>query len=300
MSFELTYYPCGVCGSKQYELLYIIKNFNLVQCNNCRFVYVNPRIKNNELYKIYSEHYFSNQSEGYGYRNYELTSHLRIKTFQKWMKNIDPYLPPSKGLVLDIGCAAGHFLDLMRNRGWEVEAIELDKQMAEKVRAKNILVSEQPFEEFISNKKYNLITMFDVIEHIPDLKTTFKKLHDLLDDNGVIALITPNFGSTQRKLFGKRWFQFKPYEHIQYFTPQTLAKVIEPYGLKLIHTSASGQYADTGFLLDRLDRYNFKFMKMAATFATTALGLKNKYWYMDTGSLFAVLKKQIPSKKIDV
>ena len=292
MNFELTYYPCSVCGSEQYTLLYKVKGFDIVQCKKCEFVYVNPRIKNSDLYKIYSENYFSNQSEGYGYRDYELTSHLRIKTFEKWIEGIEPYLTKSKGPILDIGCAAGHFLELMRDKGWEVEAIELDTKMVEKIKAKNIKVSERPFEEFTSTKKYKLITMFDVLEHIPDLKTTFKKLHELLDDDGIVALITPDFSSTQRKLFGKKWFQYKPHEHIQYFSPATLAKAIEPYGLTLVHSSPSGQYADTGFLLDRLDRYNFKFMKTIATVFANLFGLKNKYWYLDTGSLFAVIKKK--------
>lgn len=292
MKFELTYYPCSVCGSQQYKLLYKVKGFDIVQCKDCDFVFVNPRIKNSDLYKIYSENYFTNTGEGYGYQDYELTSHLRLKTFQKWIDGIEPYLAKDKGPVLDIGCAAGHFLELMREKGWDVEAIELDKKMIEKVKAKNIKVFERPFEEFNSGKKYKLITMFDVLEHIPDLKTTFKKLHELLDDDGIIALITPDFSSTQRKLFGKKWFQYKPQEHIQYFSPGTLAKAIEPYGLILVHSSPSGQYADTGFLLDRLDRYNFKLMKTVATTAAALFGLKNKYWYLDTGSLFAVIKKK--------
>lgn len=292
MKFELTNYPCSVCGSEHTNLRYEVKGFRVVQCTSCKFVFINPRIKNNDLYKIYEDNYFSSQNDGYGYKNYELTTHLRVKTFQKWMQDILPFVSKSKGTVLDIGCASGTFLDLMREKGWEIEAIELDKAMVEKLKGKNIKVFERPFEEFSSDKKYKLITMFDVLEHIPDLKTTFKKIHELLDDDGVLALITPNFNSTQRKLFGKKWFQFKPQEHIQYFSPYTLAKAIEPYGLEIVHVSASGQYADTPFLLDRLNRYNFKLFKTIASAIANVFGLKNKYWYLDTGSLFAVIKKK--------
>ncbi len=292
MKAELKYFPCSVCGSEQYNLLYNVKGFDTVQCKKCEFVFVNPRVGNNDLYKMYSDNYFTNQNEGYGYQNYELTSHLRSKTFQKWIEGIEPYLSKGKGLILDIGCASGTFLELMREKGWDVEAIELDKQMVEKLKGKNIKVFEKPFEEFTSDKKYQLITMFDVLEHIPDLKTTFEKLHELLDKDGIVVLITPDFSSTQRKVFGKKWFQYKPQEHIQYFTPATLAKAIEPYGLTLVHTSPSGQYADTGFLFDRLNRYNFKFLKTMATAFVNVFRLKNKYWYLDTGSLFAVIRKK--------
>jgi 2-polyprenyl-3-methyl-5-hydroxy-6-metoxy-1,4-benzoquinol methylase len=241
---------------------------------------------------MYAENYFTSQSEGYGYKDYELTSHLRKKTFQKWIEGITPWLSPVKGAVLDIGCASGYFLELMREKGWEVEAIELDMNMLEKVKAKNIKVSGRPFEEFKSDKKYKLITMFDVLEHVPDLKTTFNKFYELLDEDGIVVLITPDFGSTQRKVFGKKWFQYKPQEHIQYFSSATLARAIAPSGLKLVHSSASGQYADTGFLLDRLNKYDFKFLKTLATGFAKLFGLKNKYWYLDTGSLFAIIKKK--------
>ena len=131
---KLKYYVCGVCSTDDPKLLYPIKGFNIVQCKNCCFVYVNPRIANEDLYKLYSNDYFTSTTENYGYRNYELTSLLRIKTFQKWIDGIEPYLTKTKGPVLDIGCAAGHFLELMREKGWDVEAIELDKKMIEKIK----------------------------------------------------------------------------------------------------------------------------------------------------------------------
>jgi len=292
LNLELKTYPCSVCGSAESRKLYDVKGFYIVQCAVCGFVFVNPRIPDSDLYKMYSDHYFTSASEGYGYKDYELTSNLRIKTFEKWISDIEPYLSKTRGAVLDVGCASGYFLELMRTGGWEVEAIELDKDMIAKVKEKNIPVSERPFEEFTSSKKYKLITMFDVLEHIPDLKSAFAKFHDLLDEDGIVALITPDFSSAQRKLFGKKWFQYKPQEHIQYFTPETLSRAIKPYGLQVIHTSASGQYADTGFLLDRLSRYNFKLLRLIAGAAAGLFGLKNKFWYLDTGSLFAVIKKK--------
>lgn len=287
---ELKHYDCAICGNNKNSPLYFINNFHIVECVNCKFVYVNPRLPNDALHQIYLNNYFSSDSESHGYKDYELTAQLRIATFKHWTNHIQLFV--NKGNVLDIGCASGYFLELMRDKGWQVEAIELDAKMIAKVKAKNIPVFEKPFEQFVSDKKYQLITLFDVLEHIPDLKTTFEKLNYLLADDGVVALITPNYASAQRKLFRKKWFQFKPKEHIHYFTPDTLKKAIVPYGLEVISITASGQYADTSFLLNRLDKYNFKLLKSVAVFLTSILKLKNKYWYMDTGSLFAIIKKK--------
>jgi 2-polyprenyl-3-methyl-5-hydroxy-6-metoxy-1,4-benzoquinol methylase len=288
-TFNLQSYPCSVCGSDRFSHKYTIKQFNIVQCSECSFVYVNPRIKTEELYKLYSSDYFNNTQ--FGYENYELNARLRIMTFEKWYSLIVPFLGKKQERALDIGCAAGDFIEVMMRNGWkDAEGIELDPTMIALLRKKNILVSTTPLEKIEMNGKYDLITLFDVIEHLPGLSEAFQKLHDILEPDGTIALITPDYSSAQRKLFGKRWFQFKPYEHIQYFTPTTLARALKPHGLKIVHHSASGQCADAEFLGSRLDRYNFK--RLAALFngMTGLFGLKNKAWYADTGSMFVIIK----------
>jgi 2-polyprenyl-3-methyl-5-hydroxy-6-metoxy-1,4-benzoquinol methylase len=289
IQFSFQSYPCSVCGSTQAEHKHTIQGFSITQCKECGFVYVNPRIKTEELYRLYANDYFNNTQ--FGYENYELNKRLRIQTFEKWYSLIIPFLGPERANALDIGCAAGDFIEVLQRNGWKgVEGIELDPGMIEKLRQKNIPVSSTPLEKIEPTKKYKLITLFDVVEHLPGLSEAFQKLHDILDAGGTIALITPDYSSTQRKIFGKRWFQFKPYEHIQYFTPATLARALKPHGLKIVHHSASGQCADAEFLGSRLERYHFK--RLAAVFNALikTLGLKNKSWYADTGSMFVIIK----------
>ena len=291
MAFEFTLqsYPCAVCGSTAFDKRYMIKGFHIVQCRDCSFVYVNPRIKTEELYRIYSSDYFNNTQ--FGYENYELNARLRVMTFEKWYSLIVPFLGPKKEKALDIGCAAGDFIEVLMRNGWkDLEGIELDTTMIDKLRKKNIAVSTTPIEKIEVKKKYDLITLFDVVEHLPGLSEAIQKLHDILEEDGIIALITPDYSSTQRKLFGKRWFQYKPYEHIQYFTPDTLARALKPHGLKIVHHSASGQCADAEFLGSRLERYNFKALASLFNGVVNLFGLKNKAWYADTGSMFVVIK----------
>lgn len=255
-------------------------------------VYVNPRIRNDELFSIYRNGYFNHGSES-GYENYELIAPLRIKTFKKWYDLCRPYLPANHSTALDIGCAAGYFLDLLKQEGWQhVEGIELDARMIEGLRQHSCTVSDCPLEQFTPSKRYHLITLFDVLEHLPDINNDFSKLSSMLDENGIIALVTPNFASFQRKLFGRRWFQFKPREHIYYFTPETLRLLAEKHGFIIVHLSPSGQFADFNFLHDRLAKYRFPLLANLFSIACIVLGLREKFWYVDTGSMFAVLKKK--------
>jgi 2-polyprenyl-3-methyl-5-hydroxy-6-metoxy-1,4-benzoquinol methylase len=298
-TINIASYPCPICRTTTTRPRYTVAGFSIVSCTSCGMVYVNPRIVTDDLFNIYRNEYFNRGRRGVesGYENYELTATLRIKTFNKWYADIKRFFPAAQANAqanaLDIGCAAGYFLELLKKDGWKnVEAIELDTGMLQGLRSRRHQVSDLPLEQFVPARRYGLITLFDVLEHLPELNHDFAKLSAMLDEKGIIALVTPDFGSFQRKLFGKRWFQFKPREHIYYFTEKTLKTLAARHGLSVVHLAASGQYADYAFLHDRLVNYRFTLLDRAFIAVCTLCGIKNRFWYMDTGSMFAVLRKK--------
>lgn len=282
-------YPCPVCTGGNTKHLYKIQGFNIVRCRSCTMVYVNPRLRNEEVYDIYRKNYFT--SGECGYENYELTDHLRNKTFQRWYHDIEPNLLLKTGIALDVGCASGNFLRLLSQKGWDVKGIELDQDMFENVKQQDHDVSNTPLEYYESSTKFQLITLFDVIEHLPYLNKDLKKLSGLLDNKGSIVLVTPNINSMQHRLFGKNWFQFKPKEHIYYFSSKTLEQVVKPYGLKIKYVSSCGQYADFSFLHNRLNRYGYTQMASLMKRCMGISGWKDKVWYAGTGSMLVILQK---------
>jgi 2-polyprenyl-3-methyl-5-hydroxy-6-metoxy-1,4-benzoquinol methylase len=288
MEFHKRDYPCGVCDKNSTKLLYDINHFKVVKCTNCGFVYVNPRIADEDLPRLYSSDYFRNKQ--FGYLDYESTAYLRKMNFERWYKDIKPFLQVEKGNVLDIGCASGYFLEILRNDGWNVQGIELDPSMISVLKEKNIPTYTKPIDTFESETKYDLITLFDVLEHIPDVHDTFKRLSRLLTPTGIIALITPDADSFQHKLFGKHWFQIKPQEHIHYFSAITLQKAVAPYNLTLQARIKVGQYADMNFILNRLKEYKYPFFYKMASLGVKLFGLKKACFYTDTGSIFAIIK----------
>jgi 2-polyprenyl-3-methyl-5-hydroxy-6-metoxy-1,4-benzoquinol methylase len=294
MSHTLSSYPCPVCAASSTEIRYRVGVFPIVACRSCGMVYVDPRVSNEDLFAIYRSGYFDRGGES-GYADYELIAPLRIKTFARWYGLCKRYLPEGHAAALDIGCAAGYFLDLLKEEGGRhVEGIELDPRMVAALRQRSYTISDVPLELFVPSKRYQLITLFDVLEHLPEIDSDFEKLSSMLDDTGIIALVTPNYASLQRKLFGRRWFQFKPREHIYYFTPRTLTRLAEKHGLTVVHCSPAGQFADFNFLYDRLAKYNLPFLKTFFSAACTLLRLRNKIWYTDSGSMFVVLRKISP------
>ena len=290
MEFELQHYSCSCCQQDNTKLLLEKAGFKIVRCNNCGFVYINPRVANDQLSEIYRHNYFHNKQ--YGYTSYEQEKRLRVKNFERWLKDAAPFIAQNKNIrALDIGCAAGYCLDVMKVKNWQPNGLELDQGLCQLLQSAGYNVQPQRLEQYQPGIKYDVITLFDVIEHIPSVDAAFIKLHELIEDDGIIVMVTPDHNSLQRKIFRKRWFQYKPVEHIQYFTKETLSVFAMRNGLKLIFHSSCGQYADTQFITGRLSYYKFSFFSKLAGMFFSVLGMKNRFFYTDTGSLYAIFKK---------
>lgn len=282
---------CPLCEGTASKPKHTIGSWTIVQCKACRFVYVNPRLERSALLKIYASNYFDNKEVGY--YHYTENKDLRKENFAKWVKDALPLFTAAQNTkALDVGCAAGYCLDVFRSLNWQPYGIELDKGLATALRQKGFEIYDSPLITLKTAERFNFISLFDVIEHFTDLPANMAMLHSLLEDDGVVVLVTPDYGSWQRKLFGRRWFQFKPVEHINYFTEQTLRQLAEQTGFRVIHHRASGQFCDLSFLENRLKKYGFAFLLPLFHFVTKILGLKGRHFYVDTASLYAVLQKK--------
>ena len=105
---------CPLCNKNDYRQKYRIDSWNIVKCNYCDFVYVNPRLQKKELLKIYTDNYFDNTDVGYFH--YKENKELRKKNFQKWIDDSVNFLGHDEDRnALDIGCAAGYCLEIFSN-----------------------------------------------------------------------------------------------------------------------------------------------------------------------------------------
>ena len=179
----------------------------------------------------------------------------------------------------------------LESKNWEAEGLELDEAMCIDLAATDHIVFRETLENFAGTHRYQVITLFDVIEHIPDIDVAFKQLNDLLEEGGIVVIVTPDYNSMQRKLLGKKWFQYKPIEHIQYFTKESITSFAGRNNFQLVHYSSCGQYSDANFLVNRLSYYRFAILSKVFNFFLKRLGLSNRFFYTDTGSMFAVFKK---------
>ena len=286
---------CPVCAKNKAKNKYVIGSWNVVLCDNCSFAYVNPRLEKKELYKLYESDYFDNQVVGY--YHYTEGKELRKRNFRKWVNDALPYVKAKQNVkALDIGCAAGYCLEVFQEQGWQPHGVELDHELAAELRQKGFTVFDLPLLQLKDIGKFSFVTLFDVIEHLTDLHENISTLHNLLEDDGIVVLVTPNYNSWQRRFFQKNWFQFKPVEHINYFTLSTLRALVEEHGFHILETKRSGQFCNFAFLENRLKKYRFVFLQPLLRLAQKLLGTAERYFYVDTASLYIVMQKTSAGK----
>jgi 2-polyprenyl-3-methyl-5-hydroxy-6-metoxy-1,4-benzoquinol methylase len=224
-------------------------------------------MKQTHLKKLYTKTYFQNtNSSVFGYDDYLADEEKIRKTFKKRLRRIEDY--KKKGNILDLGCATGFFLDEAKKRGFRVNGVELSAFAASyantklKISVKNSDILSASFKP----KSFDVITMWDVIEHIPNPQETLKKIYSWLKDDGVLVFATPDVGSIPARLTGYRWIGYKlSDEHLSYFSLETLTKLLEKAGFTIQESHHLGKFVSYNLFSDRIGIYSNllgKFLKL--------------------------------------
>ncbi len=272
---------CGVCGAGDARSLYRVtdkftgESFTVAECG-CGHAYLTDPPVSADMHKYYPSEYSWRE---------DLTTPgaivRLIRRLEKWYRynyikgeNKRIYrLKPGGGAVLDIGCGTGDKLDLLRSRGYDVKGVEIspEAEYAKNVfkldvQRTDILDAEYPEESF------DVVTLYHVLEHLPDLSASLVKIRRILKPDGVLILQVPNFASRQRRLFGRRWSLYDPPRHLQDFTPQTLDKVLKDNGLVMTHVDTRmGFWHPPGYVLSMFPSLDPQFAWATETKKTSSL-----------------------------
>ena len=140
----------------------------------------------------------------------------------------------TKGKLLDVGAATGHFLELARKNGWEASGIEISKYAAKKARKKGLEIAVGDFENHeFSENCFDAVTFWDVLEHFGKPDLAFKQARKILRTGGILAINTPDSRSVLARIFGKRWHAIVPPNHLNLFNCDNLKAVLEKNGFEL-------------------------------------------------------------------
>jgi SAM-dependent methyltransferase len=217
---------CPVCSSETNSLVLESDGGKYVRCKDCRMIFLNPVLSDKYLNLYYS----TNHAE-------QAMAHPSEKSFYDKIYNLgfqNCRKLASINTVLDIGCSDGAFLDLVREEGCKTFGVELNEQEILLAKAKSHEIWTGSAFDIPEDSKFDLISLWDVFEHIKDGKGLLKTLTRHLNTNGIIFLQVPNSGSLAARILREECNMFDGIEHVNLYDKKTVNKVAESVGLRVV------------------------------------------------------------------
>jgi 2-polyprenyl-3-methyl-5-hydroxy-6-metoxy-1,4-benzoquinol methylase len=140
-------------------------------------------------------------------------------------------LQPNKGRILDIGAGTGEFLSVTKQNGWQTTGVEPSDKAKSIAINKGISFVEKTTE--LESNSFDVITMWHVLEHVPDLDNQIKELKRLLKTDGTLIVAVPNFKSFDAKHYGKFWAAYDVPIHFWHFSKTAIKLLFEKEGMQL-------------------------------------------------------------------
>jgi len=248
---EIRAIACNACGGSNFRPLFEKGSshgeiFHVVRCD-CGLVQVNPQPDIDAVRPYYTEHYFRKRTDR-GYDNYfsetlrdeirrVFTLNLQDLDFFKYEQGLDI----SSARALDAGCAAGYFVEYLKERGWKSEGIELSREAAAQARSRGLRVTTGDFltsREMIP-ESYDLISFWASIEHMHDPARVFERAHELLRSRGRLLISTCRYGLLA-KLTGKSWRYMNVPEHLYFFSFSGIRRLARKHGFRVVASVTYG------------------------------------------------------------
>jgi len=223
---------CVLCDGESYELVLTGRDrmrglpgeFRVMRCMGCGLCRTEPRIPEEERAKYYEPE-----------EQVQAGKATRIGIYQKRLADrLQRALGRSSGKrVLDIGCGQGVFLEMMRDRGFEVCGVELGEESSRIAREERGLsvVTGDLSDLDVEKESFDAVLMSHLIEHVEDPIALLERVRDLLRPGGVALLSLPNYRCIERRVFGANWYPWCLPVHLYHFDKHSIRRAAERAGL---------------------------------------------------------------------
>jgi SAM-dependent methyltransferase len=267
---------CALCGREDPVPVRHRDPYTVVRCRGCDLIFLSPRPVGASMAAIYGAAYFeSGDAACPGYRSYASLERSLAREADDKLAVVSRVCPPPARL-LDHGCGSGVFLEAALARGYDAVGIDLSPYAVERVRQRGLPAEVASLEDGWGEAgSFDVVTSWDVLEHVPDPIRTVSAAHRLLRPGGYLVATTPDASGIDARLLGRRWYGFtKVPEHNYFFTRPTFTRLLRVAGLTPLVFRRWGFVRDIAFGLNKLaDLLEFAALRRLAGWAeTTHLG----------------------------
>ena len=197
---------------------------------------------------------------------------------------------PPKSTLLDMGCGTGSFLSFMKKKGYQVFGIE-NNTNARRVCDEND-IKVYPNEAELSKNRFDIITLWHVLEHLAAPEQRIAAYHNLLKSQGILVIAAPNFDSHDRMHYHKDWAALDVPRHLWHFTPKGMISMVEEIGFKLIKKSPLR--LDVFYICYLSEKHRKKIFPLIRGLIKGSFFSFRSFFSAKHSSLVFVFKKQAP------
>lgn len=218
---------CCVCDNKNpsdFKVLYQKEKFSVVECNKCSFTFIPPYFRKQISYENYKDENVAN-----AVRNGN--NFVKIERHKLRYNLIKKYKP--SGSLFDLGAGWGHFMLTGQMLGYDVYGIEISEQPY--LYSKNDLklpVDHIDFFDMKEDKKFDIVTMWDVLEHIDKADDVIAKCARITAKDGYIVIQVPQIDSYFAKKHKDNW-KMMGLDHVNYFGKKTITQLLKKHGYEV-------------------------------------------------------------------
>lgn len=243
---------CPICGSVETERAFEKDWFKFSKCKKCEMVYLNPRLNDKATYQFYDSEWNRIYNEAKFYSQSEST--LLDDSINLSNLNLIEKYAPAKGALLEIGCGRGYFLKLAERRGFDVSAVELNKENVEKSKENlkaGVVYNSDLYSASFLNESFDVIYMRDVLEHIPNPITFLKECHRVGRRDSLLYIEVPNVDGLIYKIIKENHTCVFAFEHPNYWSYSSLKKALDLCGYDILNV----QYQSLDFTVKSILSY---------------------------------------------
>lgn len=214
---------CFVCGGSARHITFF-QGYKGLCCNLCNLEWRWPLPEDKKLIDIYKKGYFSQEGRiQRGYPDYEMFERSFVRYFVSKLDQIENQVT-SRGLLVDVGCGPGTFLNLAKKRRYKVIGVDVSSEAVRKAKKKHgIRVWQGLFEDInFSSSSLDVVTCFQTFEHMRYPLRFLRAVNKALKPSGMLFLTTPNRQTFWRRMLGKRWFSYKHKDHLFFWQRKCL------------------------------------------------------------------------------
>jgi SAM-dependent methyltransferase len=164
---------------------------------------------------------------------YQLVKQFSLKRKVKLVTRVNQ----GQGRILDVGCGTGDFLQACEQKGWSIAGIEPNEKARQLASTKtNFNDYQRTVEELIESNpgSFDVITMWHVLEHVPNLADFIDKIKSLLKPNGVLVVAVPNFKSWDAKHYNSYWAAYDVPRHLWHFSRKSMERIFSEFDMKIL------------------------------------------------------------------